>query len=974
MTGSYSDPLAENRLPESRAECIDRARQFTFEFDGRDYPAYAGDTIASALAAGGVDTFSRSFKYHRRRGLLCLSGDCPNCMVRVDGEPNVRACLRAAEPGMSVQAQNAWPSLEIDLMSLVQHFDRFLPPGFYYKAFMRPRWLWPLYERFLRAAAGLGQLPEAVPEARPGKRHIHAEIAVIGGGPAGMAAAAAAAEQGARVILLEETPALGGHLRYRGDYAGVLDAGVRVSAGRDKIEESDVEVIPRTHAFGWYDHGVIGAAAEGGLLKVHAAAFILATGARERFLSFRNNDLPGVMFSGAAQRLIRLWRVRPGRRALVYSGSRYGYRTALDLQEAGVEVRLMDLAKGRSEFSELRDELGSRGVELLPQGLIRAVSGRRHVCGAEISDLTDGSRRQVDCDLLVLASPLIPANDLILQTGVKYAWDENAGGFRPGRMPPGIYVAGGAAGIYGADRAQRDGHLAGLAAAEALGYGVGASRSASGHAARGRDADAERAQATMPSASAKSGGKRDFVCLCEDVTRADIRISMGEGYQGMELLKRYATVGMGPCQGKICGDLLMRTHAEVAESSLADTQRTTSRPPVRPVRLGTLAGDRRDPLRLTPLHAWHVSNGAQMMVAGQWMRPEHYGDPMEEVRSVRSGVGLIDVSTLGKILVHGPDAHLLLNYIYTNRWKGLRTGAVRYGVMVNEEGVVLDDGVSARLSEDWYYLTTTSGGSDRVYEWIQWWLQSGLDLDVHAVQVTDHRAAMNLTGPLSRRVLSKVIHGVDLDGEAFPYMHARQGRVAGAPALLLRIGFTGELGYEIHVPSGYGLDVWEALLDAGAEFNIRPFGLEAQRVLRLEKGHIIVGQDTDGLTNPLQARMGWAVDLEKDEFVGRRSLLRLMDRGSDTLLVGFTLDRDLIPEEGTQVVRPGEGPIGLEIIGRVTSARYSPTLGRVIGLGWLPADMAEAGSEFLIRSKGEILDARVVEVPFYDPAGERQRE
>jgi sarcosine oxidase subunit alpha len=366
------------------------------------------------------------------------------------------------------------------------------------------------------------------------------------------------------------------------------------------------------------------------------------------------------------------------------------------------------------------------------------------------------------------------------------------------------------------------------------------------------------------------------------------------------------------------------------------------------------------------------------MNAGQWKRPEHYGDPLDEVRAVREAVGLIDVSTLGKLHLHGPDAAALLERVYTNRWAALGIGRARYGVMVNDEGVVIDDGVTARLDDDFYYMTTTSSGAAGIYEWIEWWLQSSWEHDVHVFNATELRAAMNLAGPRAREVLAKVIDGLDLSNESFPYMGARQATVAGAPALLLRIGFTGELSYEVHVPAGYGLHVWRALMEAGAEYGIRPFGVEAQRVLRLEKGHLIVGQDTDGLTNPYQAGLEWAVKLDKVDFLGKPALAMVHEGEIEKRLVGFTVPDGTVPsgtlpEEANQIVRPGVGLLGLEAIGRVTSVRRSPTLGKVIGLCWLPAEMAALGTEFTIRVRGELRTGRVEEIPFYDPAGERLR-
>jgi sarcosine oxidase subunit alpha len=373
------------------------------------------------------------------------------------------------------------------------------------------------------------------------------------------------------------------------------------------------------------------------------------------------------------------------------------------------------------------------------------------------------------------------------------------------------------------------------------------------------------------------------------------------------------------------------------------------------------------------MHDWHVVQGAKMMNAGLWVRPEHYGDPTAEVQAVRERVGLIDISTLGKLHLRGSQVPALLEMVYTNRWQKLAVGRVRYGMMVNEEGIVMDDGVTARLSDDFYYMTTTSSGSTSVYEWIEWWLQSGWPYDVHIFKATELHAAMNLTGPRARDLLAKLVNNTDIRNDAFPYMHARETLIAGVPALLMRVGFTGELGYEIHVPAGNGLHLWKTLIETGGEFGISPFGVEAQRVLRLEKGHFIVGQDTDALTNPLEADMAWAVKLGKQDFLGKPALQMASKKGVEKQLVGFEVPSNLLPEEANQIVIPGDGPIGLEIIGRITSVRHSPTLNKVLGLCWLPPDQTQPGTEFNIRSRGKLLIGRVTEIPFYDPDGEKLR-
>ncbi len=957
-----TDTAASRRLPAAPSQVIDRERTFTFTFEGRTYTAYPGDTIASALAAAGVTTFSRSFKYHRRRGLLCVSGDCPNCMVGVDGVPNVRSCRAPAAPGMRVEAQNASPSLDADLMSATQLIGRFLPVGFYYKTFMRPKALWPLYEDVLRHAAGLGEVdPDAAP-AYFDKIYKHADVAVIGGGPAGLSAALAAADAGADVLLLDENDAPGGHLRYQADAETELAA--RAAA------HANVTLMADTLAVGVYDHRWVGAVQGRRLVKLRAGALVIATGAYEQPLVFPNNDLPGVMLASGAARLVHLWGVRPGERAVVVSANPRGLRAALDLHRAGVEIALVGEMR-ESPDGDLLDALHAAGIPIETGVSVERAEGRRRVERVVLT-VSGGARRDVACDLLALAAGYYPATGLLYQAGARPVWDAALHEFvPPADLPDGVFAAGEVTGTHTTGDIRREGTLAGLQTARAAGFDDPTMREGIGRLqAEVAQARAQR-QAWTPAVTTTAEGKKDFVCFCEDVTQADVRHSIEEGYDSVELLKRYSTISMGPCQGKMCNMAAMRLCARTNDQTIAATGTTTSRPPVRPLAMGALGGRLLEPVRLTPMHEWHVAHGARMMNAGQWKRPEHYGDPTAEVRAVREAVGLIDISTLGKFHLRGPDVPALLERVYTNHWGGLDAGRVRYGLMVNDEGVVMDDGVTARLSGDDYYMTTTSGGATSVYEWIEWWLQSGWGMDVHLLNATELRAAMNLAGPRAREVLSAVTEGVDLSNEAFPYMGVRQATVAGAPVLLMRIGFTGELSYEIHVPAGFGPHVWGALMEAGADFGISPFGVEAQRVLRLEKGHIIVGQDTDALTDPYEAGLGWAVKLGKADFLGRRTLAMRHERGPEKRLVGFTMPDGTLPEEANQIVQPGGGPLGLEIIGRVTSVRRSPTLGRVIGLCWLPAGMAAPGAEFTVRVRGELKTGVVSALPFYDPDGKR---
>jgi sarcosine oxidase, subunit alpha len=959
--------VAVGRLPEAPSQVINREKVVDFVFDGKTYSAYEGDTIASALAAAGVTTFSRSFKYHRRRGLLCVAGACPNCLVQVGDEANVRSCTTPVQASMKVEAQNAVPSLDADIMSATQLVDRFLPAGFYYKAFIRPQALWPTYERFLRHAAGLGKID---PDSEPGyfdKIYKHTDVTVIGGGPAGLRAALTAAKSGAQVILMDDQPALGGHLRYRTDEIdGVAGHEYVAKLAAELVGFANVEILANTTAIGRYDHNWIGAISGNRLTKLRTKALVVTTGAYEILPLFENNDLPGIMLGSAAQRMIHLWGVVPGTRAVVVSANRRGLQAVLDLIAAGIHVEAVAEMRDAPD-ADLIQKLSAAHVMIFKATTIKRAWGIGKVQGAALESLQTEQIYEFPCDLLVVSTGYMPANQLLFQAGSKLKWNERINEFTFDALPPDVFAGGEAAATHTLEDIEREGELAGLQAAQAAGFGDEAENIAS----LAQKIEARRAE-RIPWTQiyiAEDEAKKDFVCFCEDVTRKEIKQSIQEGFDSVELLKRYSTVSMGPCQGKMCNINAIHLCAHYNQKTVAETGITTSRPPVTPVTLGALGGRLMEPVRLSPMHDWHVSHGAAMMNAGLWKRPDHYGDPSAEVRAVRERVGLIDVTPLGKFHLHGPGVSGLLERVYTNRWQKLDVGRVRYGLMVNEEGVVLDDGVTARLEDDFFYMTATSSGASGIFENMEWNLQSGWLYDVHLLNATDLRAAMNLAGPRSRDLLAKVTQGVDLSNTAFPYMHVRQATVAGVPALLLRIGFTGELSYEIHVPSGYGLHVWEALLKEGEEFGIVPFGVEAQRVLRLEKGHIIVSQDTDGLTNPFEAGMEWAVKLDKQDFTGKASLMMANQKVVTKKLVGFEMTDGTMPEEANQIVTPGNGPIGLEIIGRITSVRRSPTLKKVIGLCWLPTEMSEPGQEFTVRVHGQMRTGRVVTLPFYDPDG-----
>jgi sarcosine oxidase subunit alpha len=863
------------RLTPQPGERIDRSQEVTFSFDGAPVTAFAGDTIGSALFAAGRRVFSRSFKYHRPRGLLCCSGDCPNCMMQVDGVPNVRVCAEPVREGAEVLAQNVWGSLDRDLLSITDKIGGpFTPVGFYYRTMMRPRRAWPLYERFLRSVAGLGRVD------RRGRRsrrfdveHRQTEVLVVGGGRSGREAARRYAEDGREVVLVEQ---------------GALEP----------IE--GIEVVARATALGIWEGGLVPVDAGDVLYRYRAERIVVATGTVEQPLVFPGNDLVGVVLPQAVRSLVGDWALKPGERAVVVTVDENGRDAARRLRRAGVEIAaVFDLRRERVR------EIVARGRK----GRVRSVE-------------LDGHR--IECDLLVMSGGRQPAYSLLAQAGARVEYDSERGIFYPAELPAGIEAVGSVTG-------------AGLAAA--------------------------RPAATYNGA-AKAG--KCFVCVCEDVTDEDLKRALAEGFDSIELAKRYTTVTMGPCQGRLCHVPSIRVYARENESDEASIGTTTARPPWAPVELGLLAGRPHEPTQRTSIHHRHKELRARMMWTGTWRRPHSYRDPEAEAQAVHTAAGLIDVSTLGKLLVAGPDAAVFLERLYPNRFADMKIGRIRYGVLGSDGGRIMDDGTIARLEDEVFYVTTTSTGADAVLEWLEWW-NAVWGLDVEIANVTGALAAVNVAGPRSRDVMRRLT-SLDVSNEAFPYLDAQRAPVAGVPSLILRIGFVGELGYEIHFPSPFGEHLWDTVLERGEDLGVEPFGLEPQRILRLEKMHILVGQDTDSESNAFEASMPWIVKLDKDDFVGKWALEHVQRRGYRAQLVGFEMEDGTVPPEGGAIVLEGAEPAG-----RVTSARWSPQLRRVIGMAWVPARTAAEGAEFYVRVNGGFHKASVRLRPFFDPDGEQLR-
>jgi len=944
------------RLPVQSGEVIDRSKRLSFTWDGKPASGFPGDTIASAIAANGHSIMSRSMKYHRPRGLLTADYWDPNAFVQLGDEPNVRSGHRLLEANMVVDPQNVWPSLDYDAKSANQLVGRFLSPGFYYKTFIHPQKLWPAYEKVLARFAPGGTVDH---ESEPGyydKRYAHPDVVVAGGGPAGLAAATAAAEAGANVILVEHSHHLGGHLRWGSDEDRALIAELEAAC-----RAAGVEILLDSTVTGRYEDNWLGIVQRSHpiaierLIKARAKVLVVAAGLIERPYVFAGNDKPGVMVSGAARRLINLYAVKPGTRAVVFSANAEGDNTITDLERAGVDIaRVVDARKG---------------------GNIVEAKGSQKAVKSVVLD--DG--HEVECDLLVTAVGWTAPTSLLNMAGDRPVYDPGAARFFPHQMPDNVLATGGLVGDGSAEELVAHGRETG-----ALAAGRAAVVAHHLQAATARAATVAGSAAPMPTDERESLTRADhpelyrstthgIVDYSEDVGSKDLVSATKEGYDSVELLKRYTTATMGPAQGKLETVNTVAVLAEARGETIAEVGTTVWRPPYAPPTLGALAGRIFEPERVSSIHPWHVANNATPILAGAWIRPEHYGNPAGEVTNVRENVGIIDVTPLGKLDLQGPDVPKLLNLLYTNKWSKLPIGGVRYGMMCAEDGVVMDDGVTARLGDEHYLMTTTSSGAARVWEWVENWLQTEHpDWQVHCTPVTTAFTSINVAGPNSRELVGRVCSDVDLDPEAFAYMQVRRGTVAGVEnCIMWRIGFTGELSYELHVPAGHGLHVWETLLEEGKDLGIKPFGLEAQRIMRLEKGHFIVGQDTDGLSKAPTTGMTGLLKFDKDDFVGKPELAWSMDEDLPVLVSIQMTDSSIVPPEASQIVRPNTN----EILGRITSSRFSPTLNKSIGMAQVPASHASAGSQLtIVLTSGERTTATVIEHhAHFDPEGARLR-
>jgi methylglutamate dehydrogenase subunit C len=906
------------------AGSIDRAKVLHFTFDGVNYQGFFGDTLASALLANGVRLFGRSFKYHRPRGVFTAGPEEPCALVtlRTGGrrEPNVPATMVELYDGLVAESQNRWPSLRFDLMAVNSLVAPLLAAGFYYKTFMWPKAFWEkLYEPLIRRAAGLGRAGEQPDPDHYDTQHEHCDVLVIGSGVAGLSAARVAAETGARVMLVEQDRELGG-----GTLVDPALAGWRKEMLDSLRVLPDVRLMPRTTAIGAYDSGVIGAVERVSdhlaeplpftprqrLHIIRPKHTILATGTVERLIALPNNDRPGVMLATAARAYVNRYGVLPGKCMVAFVNNDEAYTAVRDLRALGVEIAaVVDPREPTAISGEARDS----GMNVLFGHEICDVQGFHVVSDVEIRSIASGRSHVVACDLVCLSGGYTPQTQLATQAGLKVAWGDDIAGFAVTGSNDHMLAAGAVAGVFGRLEAARHGLVCGHAVAQILNPGDAAVPHHYRPAIPTR-----RDGPILPLWEVRGKGKA-FVDLQHDVTSEDIRLAHREGYSAVEHAKRYTTHGMGTDQGKTGGLVGSAVLAEARGDPVATVGLSKPRPFVTPVSWGALAGmdvgPHFKPERRLPLHDWHKAHGAVFVRIGLWMRPLVYspsGDTswspvLEEARAVRRSVGITDASSLGKIDVQGRDAAVFLDRIYANTFSTLPVGKARYGLMLREDGIILDDGTTSRLAQNHFIVTTTTGQAQAVLEHMEFHLQTvWRDLDVQITSIADQWAQFAVAGPDAREVLQRVVSGLDLSNEGFPFMSANAAIIADVPGRLFRISFSGELAYEVSVPAGYALHVWKALLAAGKSFGVRPYGLDALNLMRIEKGHV-AGSELNGQTTAADLGLGKMLKRNGD-FIGKVLAQRegLADQGRLALVGLHPLDNTKRLRNGAHLVSTAE--------------------------------------------------------------------
>ena len=991
---------------------IDRNKPIKFEFNGKKLSGYDGDTLASALLSNDQVLVGRSFKYHRPRGIVSSGSEEPNALINLGEkekfEPNQRATTTELFDGLKATSQNHWPSLNFDIGVINNYLARFLPAGFYYKMFIHPRPFWKyIYEPFIRKSAGLGRAPSQKDNSKYEHFYAFYDLVIVGGGISGLNAALAAAESGLKILIMEQTSQWGG--RCLVDFPSINEetSSEYISRLLSKLRKfKNVTMRSRMMGAGVYDHGyLLGyerlndhlANDEGPrhrLWRIRAKQIVTATGAIERPLSFPGNDVPGIMLASAVRDYAVNFGIAAGNKTAVYTNNDDAYRTAIILNQVGIEVPVIIDARVNGG-GELAERARALGIRVENGKAISKVFGKKRVVAVMICNHknSDKDNEKIECDSIAMSGGWSPVVHLYSHCGGKVKWDEKLALFRPDSSAkptshdglPFVTAVGSANGFLLIQEVLKDAREGCLNVTQAAGGKV-VKKKISKEILQERENALQAIWIAPQDADIKKRSKI-WLDFQNDVKVNDVELAAREGFESVEHAKRYTTLGMATDQGKLSNINGLAILASSLDKEIPKVGTTTFRPPYTPISLGSIGGSARDglfqPVRKTPMHHWHENNEAYMEPVGQWRRPFCYPQAGEthakaverEINQTRSSLGLLDASTLGKLLVTGPDAGKFLDMLYTNMMSTLKVGKCRYGLMCSENGFLIDDGVVARIDEQTWLCHTTTGGADSIYSHMEEWLQTEWwDWKVYVANVTEQYAQVGVVGPNSRKLLEK-IGGFDVSKEALGFMEWKEGKLGKYDARVFRISFSGELSFEIAVPARQGMEFWNELMQAGEEFQVMPYGTEALHVMRAEKGFIMIGDETDGTVIPQDLNLNWAISKKKDDFLGKRAQERsFMVSANRWKLVGLeTIDGSVLPD-GAYATADGFNPNGQKSTqGRVTSSYFSPTLKRGIAMGLVLNGPLRNGEVLdFPKIDGTVVRAKITTPVFYDPNGEKQ--
>jgi len=969
-----------NRLHELPTLRIDTTETRSLTYRGKSHQGFSGDTVATALYSNGTRIFSRSLKYHRPRGLYSLDGESSNSCMEVDGIPNVRTENTLLKDGMVVKAQNVKGSADFDLMAFMDKLDWMMPAGFYYKTMHKPAAIWPVAMKAIRKAAGVGTISaDYKAKGRYDELFLTADVCVIGGGAAGMMAALAAAESGVRVILLESRPYLGGCWDYR--VSGYTENKPLFARSRElagQVESTqNIRVFKHAPMVGAYNNNLITAFQVGTVndafteryIEIRSESVVVATGCIERPLIFDNNERPGVMQVACAHRLARSYGLLPGKKAVFSVGHDLGLEAALDLFDLGLQIPCVADIREDGHDTGLLEALAHRKVPVLKGWVAAKAHGCKQVTKVTLATLDGTIKRHMPCDLIVASAGLTPVNGPLILAQAKMVYDNHTGYFLPEKLPENMFPAGRVTGCNHPQSIEASGRLAGLKALAAIGVMDDAAVST-----------AEKAAAVLPGTdrgcklvTAPVKGRKSFICFDEDTTIKNIKQAIDMGFDVPELIKRFTSAGTGPGQGGIPGHNLPLFVSKYTASASTPVP-TTARPPLIPTFLATYAGAHHHMFKRTPLHASQKKEGGIFRNIGVWQRARYFSEDFEcrdEILNVRNNVGMLDSSTLGKFRIFGPDALKALQRLYVSDMHSIKKGWIKYSAMCNDDGCVIDDGIVVKRGDNDYYLTTSSGRAGNTVEWFRFHTRYD-GWKYHMVNLTDAMGVINISGPNARKVLTKIADA-DISNKTFPFAGYREFTIKNMiPVRAMRLGFVGELSYELHVPSSYMQSVWDLLMAAGAEFNIRNFGLEAQNVLRMEKGHIILGQESEQRTNLLDLGLGFLWDRKKIDAktIGAVALRQAENDPGRLKLVGLRMD------DHSRAPRDGALIVDSRVRGYVATARKSFATGEAVGMALVESQLSKPGSSLEIyedECNEKRLHASVVPMPFYDPEGKRMK-